>query len=253
MDDSGRHHGRLTEWKLRAGSVPVAIALALAFHSCDTGHFAQRTALSMPLHELGHAISGWWSGYASLPGLWKTTLPETRGVVISIFVFALEAYILWRAWSTQRMDLFALGLGLALAQLYCTTQLSPIDVEQLFTFCGDAGAMVLGTILMMTFFCDEESRLRAGGLRYGLISIGAAAFIDTFATWWSARTDTDAIPFGEIEGVGLSDPSKLQEQFGWATQTIVDRYVLVGTLCLAVLVAVWARATYAARSDTSPR
>jgi len=78
----------VTEWKLRAGSVPVAIALALLFHSCDTGHFAQRTALSMPLHELGHAISGWWSGYASLPGLWKTTLPETRGVVMPVLVLA---------------------------------------------------------------------------------------------------------------------------------------------------------------------
>jgi hypothetical protein len=241
----------LTEWKLRAGSVPIAIAVALLFHSCDTGHFAQRTALSMPLHELGHAISGWWCGYGAIPGLWKTMIPETRGVVMPVVVFAFEAFILWRAWTTKRMDLFALGLTLALVQFYGTTQLSPIDVEQVFTFSGDAGAMVLGTLLMLTFFCGPDSRLRAGGLRYGLISIGAAAFIDTFATWWAARSDTDAIPFGEIEGVGLSDPSKLQEQFGWSEGTLIDRYVLVGTICLIVLTVVWARETV--RSYKSPR
>ena len=204
----------------------------------------------MPLHELGHAISGWWCGYGAIPGLWKTMMPEERGVVMPLLVLAFEAFILWRAWTTKRMDLFAIGLSLALVQFYGTTQLSPIDVEQVFAFSGDAGAMVLGTLLMLTFFCHEESRLRTGGLRYGFISIGAAAFIDTFATWWAARSDTDAIPFGEIEGVGLSDPSKLQEQFGWSEATLVERYVLVGTICMIVLIAVWAWQTV--RSYRSP-
>lgn len=237
----------MPEWKLRAGAIPIAIALALLFHSCDTGHFAQRTALSMPLHELGHAISGWWCGYAAIPGLWKTSMPEARGVVMPMLVLAFEAYVLWRAWNTRRMDWFAAGITLALVQFYGTTQLSPIDVEIVFTFCGDAGAMVLGTLLMLTFFCGPDSRLRAGGLRYGLISIGAAGFVDTFATWWRARSDTDVIPFGEIEGVGLSDPSKLEEQFGWSIPTLVDRYVLVGTICLIVLAGVWAYQTWSSR------
>lgn len=206
----------------------------------------------MPLHELGHAISGWWCGYGAIPGLWKTMMPEARGVVMPVLVLAFEGFIVWRAWTTKRMDLFALGLGLALVQFYGTTQLSPIDVEQVFAFCGDGGAMVLGTLLMLTFFCHEESRLRVGGLRYGLISIGAAAFIDTFAIWWAARSDTDAIPFGEIEGVGLSDPSKLQEQFGWSEQTLVERYVLVGTLCMIVLIAVWARETWRSCKTAAP-
>lgn len=242
----------LPEWKLRAGSVPIALVLALVFHSCDTGHFAQRTALTMPLHELGHAITGWWCGFAAIPTLWKTLMPEARGVILPLAVLALEGYILWRAWTTKRMDWFGIGVALAVCQFVGTYSLSVDEAFEVFTFGGDAGAMVLGTILMMTFFCDEESKLRAGGLRYGLLSIGAAGLVDTFATWWSARSDYAEIPFGEIEGVGLSDPSKLSETFGWSAATIVDRYVLVGTICLAVLVVVWARGTWRSCKTAAP-
>ena len=86
------------EWKLRAGSVPTALALALLFHSCNAGHFVQRTALTMPLHELGHAITAWWCGYAAIPTFWKTLIPESRSLLISLLVVGLEGFVLWRAW-----------------------------------------------------------------------------------------------------------------------------------------------------------
>lgn len=89
----------MTEWKLRAASVPTAIVLALMFHSCDAGHFAQRTALTMPLHELGHAVTAWWCGFAAIPTLWKTLIPETRSLFVSLLVAGANAYLLWRAWA----------------------------------------------------------------------------------------------------------------------------------------------------------
>ena len=55
--------------------------VALAFHAWPTGHCLQRTFLSMMVHELGHAVTAWWCGFGALPGLWKTLIPETRGVV----------------------------------------------------------------------------------------------------------------------------------------------------------------------------
>ncbi len=232
------------EWKLRAASIPVAFALALAFHSWDLGHFAQRTALTMPLHELGHAITAWWCGFGAIPTLWKTLLlGESRGVVVPLCVAAFNGYLLWRSWTTQQMGLFALALGLGVLQYLGTT--SSLDTATMaFTFGGDAGAMVLGSVLVIAFFVGPSSRLRAGGLRYGLLAIGAAGIVDTFATWWTARHDTDVIPFGEIEGVGLSDPSKLLEDHGWPVERIVDRYVLVGVTCLVVIAAAWAWRTW---------
>lgn len=238
----------MTEWKLRAASVPTAIVLALMFHSCDAGHFAQRTALTMPLHELGHAVTAWWCGFAAIPTLWKTLIPETRSLFVSLLVAGFNGYLLWRAWGSQRMTLFAVGLVLAVAQFVGTAGSSHDTQTMAFTFGGDAGAMVLGSVLMLAFFVGPASRLRAGGLRFGLLAIGAAALVDTFATWWAARSDPDVIPFGEIEGVGQSDPSKLVEVHGWTVAQLVDRYVTVGVLCLAVVLAGWAWATVTARA-----
>jgi signal transduction histidine kinase len=235
------------EWKIRAGAVPVALVLALAFHTCGTGHFVQRSALTMPLHELGHAVMAWWSGFAAIPSLWKTMIPDTRGVVAPLVVAASNGVIVWRGWTTLRTWLAAVGLGLGALQLLATAATKVSTAQVWITFAGDAGAMILGTALMLLFFVGPESKLRVGGLRYGLLGIGAAALVDTFSTWWSARGDRDVIPFGEIEGVGLSDPSKLRDQYGWTVAQIVDRYVVVGACCFAVLVGVWGWSTWQAR------
>lgn len=242
MDDDGAR-----EWKLRAGAIPAALLVALAFHSCEGGHFIQRTALTMPLHELGHAVTAWWSGFAAVPSLWRTMIPDSRGVVLPVMLALALVLMMWRGWTTERTWLAGLGLGLGFCQLIATAMLSVSTARMWITFGGDAGAMILGTGLMMVFFVGEGSRLRQGGLRYGLLGIGAAALVDTLSTWWTARSDRGAIPFGEIEGVGLSDPSKLEEQYGWTVRQIVDRHVIVGVACLAALAAAWAWSTWRAR------
>jgi hypothetical protein len=236
----------MPEWKRRAIAIPALLVAALVFHASDTGHFMQRTALSMPLHELGHAVTAWWCGFDAVPTLWKTLIPETRGVVASLGAAALAAWLIYRGWTTERMWLAGIGLALGALQFLGTT--CTVDTaQQLITFGGDAGAMVLGTLALTACFAGPDSKLRRGGLRWGLGAIGAAAFVDTFAMWWAARTDHDAIPFGEIEGVGLSDPSRLDETYGWTTNQIVDRYAMVGTICLISLAALTAWAIWDAR------
>jgi len=86
-------------------------------------------------------------------------------------------------------------------------------------------------------------------LRWGLLVIGAAAFVDTFATWWTARRDDDVIPFGEIEGVGLSDPSQLTDVYGWTVRALIARYVALGLLCLMTLTLTWLWGIWRARRE----
>ncbi|MCW5808155.1 MAG: hypothetical protein KIT31_37745 [Deltaproteobacteria bacterium] len=234
------------EWKLRAVAVPVAFALAVAFNRWETGHWLQRTFLTMIPHELGHALVGWWSGYAAVPGLWKTSIPEVRSLAPTVLVGALEAAGAYVGWRANRTWLMLAAVALAAAQLLATTA-SATTSHLAITFGGDAGAMVIGTALVCCFFVGEDSRLRRGGLRWGLLVIGAAAYVDTAATWWRARTDRDVIPFGEIEGVGRSDPSRLVEDHGWTTAQLVDRYVVVVGLCALVVAAAYAWGVYDAR------
>jgi hypothetical protein len=234
------------EWKLRAAAVPSAIGLAFAFHAWPTGHWLQRTFLSMMVHELGHAVTAWWCGFAALPTLWKTLIPETRSTAVSLMVLAIAGWIAVRGWREQRTPWLVVGLGLAVIQFVATLGTSVPHAQEAIVFGGDAGAMVLGTLLMLTMFAGPASRLRTNHLRWGFLVIGAAALVDTFGTWLAARRDTSAIPFGEIEGVGLSDPSKLDEVYGWTDHQIVHRYLGVGIACFAVLAAGWLVATYAA-------
>lgn len=236
------------EWKLRAAAIPVALVLAIAFHASDTGHFLQRTFLSMMVHELGHAVTAWWSGFAAIPTVWKTLIPDTRSTLIPIMVAALNLGCVYVGWKTERNRVLALGLALGVLQIVALNR-SIGQARELITFGGDAGAMVLGTALMMTFFAGPESKLRTNQLRWGFLVIGAAALVDTLATWWTARRDRDAIPFGEIEGVGLSDPSKLVEDYGWTVRELVHRYTTVGALCLTVLGITWVWCVYSARRN----
>ncbi|HZJ62281.1 MAG TPA: hypothetical protein VFD36_02060 [Kofleriaceae bacterium] len=235
------------EWKLRAAAIPAAIAVAWAFHAWPTGHWLQRTFLSMMVHELGHAVTAWWCGFAAVPTVWKTLIPEARNGLVSVVVLGLEAWICVRGWRMQRMGWMLAGLGLAALQFVATLGTPVSRAQEAITFGGDAGAMVLGTLLMLSFFVGPESRLRTNQLRWGFLAIGAAALVDTFATWFAARTDEDVIPFGEIEGVGLSDPSKLDEVFGWTTRQIVHRHLGVGIACFVVLAAGWLYFTHSAR------
>jgi hypothetical protein len=246
MDDGRPEADPALEWKLRAIAVPAAFVIALAFHAWSTGHWLQRTFLTMIPHELGHAAVGWWSGYAALPGLWKTSIPETRSLAPTVLVAALEGALLYLGWRANRTWLMIAALVLGGLQFLATTA-SATTASKAFTFGGDAGAMVIGTLLVCTFFTHEESRFRKGGLRWGLLAIGAAAYVDTAATWWSARTDREAIPFGEIEGVGLSDPSKLVDVHGWTVPQLVDRYVIVIVACAIVIAGAYAWGVWDAR------
>jgi hypothetical protein len=47
------------------------------------------------------------------------------------------------------------------------------------------------------------------------------------------------LPFGEIEGVNLSDPSLLTEMYGWSVPQLVDRYVRLGRTCLMALLVLY--------------
>jgi len=96
---------------------------------------------------------------------------------------------------------------------------------------------VLAALLMATFFAPRESALyKSWGLRWGLLVIGALSFMHVFLTWTGPYED---IPFGEIEGVNLSDPSLLTEMYGWPVTQLVDRYVRLGTACLVVLLGLY--------------
>jgi hypothetical protein len=221
------------EWKLCAAAIPAALALALAFHLLTPG--LQRIFFGMPVHELGHSVVAWFCGYAALPTLWRTFIPEERGLLAPLALAGALGYLMYRAWLAEKVYLVVLGGGLLIVQGIGTFGIKERTAEMLFTFGGDGMGMVLATALMASFFFGKRTQLYKGSLRWGFLVIGAAAFVDMFATWYSGN-----IPFGEIEGTGLSDPMKLVEEHGWPAKLMVRRYIMVGVACLGVLALIYA-------------
>ena len=219
------------ELKYRIFAVPLA--LLAAWLVARTGLRMAAGMLAMVLHESGHAITAWLTGRWAVPMLWVTMHGEERSWGIVVGLAAVICLMGFLAWRVERWG-WVLAAGAALlAQI--TFLLLP--AEAAIVFGGDGGAMVLGTILMATFYAPRESALyRNWGLRWGLLSIGALSFLHVFLMWTGPYED---LPFGEIEGVNLSDPSLLTEMYGWSVPQLVDRYVRLGRICLVALLALY--------------
>ncbi|MFB1481918.1 hypothetical protein [Corallococcus sp. RDP092CA] len=246
------HHGDglsagALEARLRLAVLPLALVGAWFAVQSPPFHFLLRTFLTMPVHELGHAVTAWFCGYSATPTLWVTHVSEERSTFMVLLLAGLLGALVWRGWKRQRWAWMGVGAVL-LATLGVGRFGLPHDqARALIYFGGDAGLMVLGTLLMATFFVPPGHYLHRHQLRWGFVVIGAAALMDSFELWWSARTHVDRIPFGRIEGAGLSDPSALVDVYGWNISRVIRWNVNVGLACLAALAALYLVALWRGR------
>jgi hypothetical protein len=244
LEDTKVEDPRL-ELKITLIAPPAALALGVLFHYLMPG--AQRIFFGMPVHELGHAATAWFCGFFAIPTLWKTLMWDERGFAAPLALAGGLAYLAVRAWRADKPMFVAFCAAALLVQGVGTLGTSERTAQMLVTFGGDGMGMVLAAVLMATFFFGKDTQLYKGWTRWGLLAIGAAAFSDMSATWLRALRDRNAIPFGEIEGVGLSDPMRLIEDYGWSTKVLVQRYVTVGSGSMLALAGVYVWAVLRAR------
>jgi hypothetical protein len=220
-----------TELKYRILALPLALLLARLVAGTPLRMAA--AMLAMVLHESGHAITAWLTGRWAVPLPWVTPHGQERSWLIVLLVTTVIGVAGFLAWKMERPAWLLAAAALLVLQLIVLS----LPAEAMIVFFGDGGALVLATLLMTTFYAPRESRLyKSWGLRWGLLGIGALSFMHVFLLW---RGPLEDLPFGEIEGVNLSDPSLLTEMYGWTVLQMVDRYVRLGTFCLAALLALY--------------
>ncbi|MGC4123152.1 MAG: hypothetical protein QM765_53010 [Myxococcales bacterium] len=237
------------EWKLRAAAVPAAMLLARLWMETGMGKSLGRIFFSMWLHEAGHAIVSWFTGFSAIPLPWFTRTAESRSAVVFLLFAGLFGALGWWGFKRKHTPLMVLAGSLLALQVFGTLLVSAPKAQEWMIFGGDAGCFILGTLFIASFLVPAARR---GGLRWGFLVIGAVSFMDPFEQWWAARTDVDRIPFGENEGVTLSDATKLLETYGWPARSIPKAYVTLSVLCLVVLAAFWAWSVWHARRQARP-
>ncbi|RKH69323.1 hypothetical protein [Corallococcus aberystwythensis] len=235
------------EARLRLAVLPLLLVGAWFAVQSPLFHLLIRTFLTMPVHELGHAVTAWFCGYNATPTFWVTHVSQERSTSMVLLLSGLLGALVWQGWKRRRWAWLGVGVVLLAALGAGRFGLTHAQARALIYFGGDAGRMVLGTLLMATFFVPPGHYLHRHQLRWGFVVIGAAALMDSFEMWWSARTHVDRIPFGRIEGAGLSDPSALVDVYGWNVSRVIRWNVNVGLACLAVLAALYLFSLWRAR------
>jgi hypothetical protein len=192
--------------------------------------------LAMVVHESGHAITAWLAGRWAIPTFWVTYWGQQRSWMVVLIVTAAIAFGGFQAWRTRRWG-WVCAAGVVLVVQVIFVSMPSFTQGAWIVFGGDGGAMVLGTILMATFYAPRESKFyQSWGLRWGFLAIGALSFMYVFHSWSGPYEN---IPFGEIEGVNLSDPSLLTTLYGWSIVRLVDRYLMLAKFCFAAMIAVY--------------
>jgi len=239
----------LLEVSIRLYAIPVALVAAKIVMASGFLHSFSRIFLSMWVHELGHAATAWLCGFIAIPGPWRTLIPDTRNLVASVLVAGGIGWLAFQGYRTRKRSLLIGAVILFAAQLKGTFGLNADAARALITFGGDAGCFVIGSLLMASMYADPDTQIHRGWLRWGFLVIGAVAFMDAFTTWWPARLDLSLIPFGENEGVGLSDASVLVDEYGWNARELVHRYLKLAGACAVALGAAYVYGWWEAKAQ----
>ncbi len=240
------------EYRFCLAAIPVMLCIAMVFHASGLGASLQRIFLTMPVHEFGHAVTAWLCGFSAIPTLWKTLIPEERGFITPLVLAGTLGYGMYRARQARIMPFVYVCGTLLVLQAIGTLIVSTNTAQMWITFGGDGMGMILAILLMASFYFGKHTQLYKGSLRWGFVAIGAASFVDIYATWWKSRKDEGAIPFGTMDGIA-SDAMKLVQDHGWSHETLVGRYFALGLCCLLALALVYAWGAWRAKSEIEAR
>lgn len=224
-------------WKVQALAPPLVLVVAwLLTSSGGLSAFLSRVFLGMWIHELGHALSAWFTGFFAFPGPWRTIVGDERSWSVRFILGAILVTLVVTGVRHRHRLLTTVGGGLLALFAVGAFVIKVETARMVFSFGGDAGNLVLGPLLMLTFQLPRDHPIKRRWLHWGFVVIGAFAFCDVAHQWARAAADVAEIPFGRIDGVGLSDASVLVERHGWSEAALVRRYTTLAWLGLLVFV-----------------
>lgn len=213
------------ELRIRQFALPAVLGAVLLLHLVGPFAFLMKVFAGMWFHELGHALAAWFTGFPAAPMPWVTWMGARGLVPTAVLAAGLFAGARF-AWLHERRGAAGLcGVGGALALL--GRLLSEANARTLINFAGDGFGIALGALAMTAIFARKGTRLHHGALRWGLLGLGAMAYVDLSATWVAAWRDPAEIPFGEQALAGPSDASRLVDAAGWTEAQLVHRLLAV--------------------------
>jgi hypothetical protein len=229
-------------WAVNAWAYPAAFAMALMVNNIGLLQLLH-LPLHIWIHEFGHATVAWWSGYRALPlPIGWTSVSSQRDPFVYFGILFLLILLFWSARKERIGWLQVLAIFLALLQFYMTWLMPNRTWEMLFVFSGVGGEFYLSTFLMASFYFPLPDRWRWDFWRFVVLGIAASSLWRSFWEWHSIRLGLAEVPWGTLlggQGDARGDMNRLNYDFGWSTDQIIQTYTFLGNLCVFVVLSLY--------------
>lgn len=225
---------------LRA-AVPIAFLLAILAQVLVFPKLLLR-GVQLWIHELGHALVAWLSGYGAtpLPFGW-TNVSEDRSLIVYFCFLTLLLILFWSGWREQKRWGMVMAVVLSIVQFYLTWIMPEHSVATWISFGGVGGELCLSTVLVVCFYFPLPDGLRWNFWRYPVLLMAAYTFTASFGMWHQIKAGAAEIPWGTMlggQGDAGGDMNKLSAS-GWSDAQILNTYSHLGNICLWVLVGIY--------------
>lgn len=148
-------------------------------------------------------------------------------------------FVGYRAWLEKLWFVGTLSILTIFISLYFTFIEPLSNLKIWIAFCGCAGELMLGSMLILAFHNPLFSFLRWDFFRYPFLMMGTHSYLNAFLMWNRIQRKVEAIPYGSgISVDGAKDINGDMNRLiagGWTESDIISRYVTVGKICLLVI------------------
>jgi hypothetical protein len=232
-------------------AAPVALVLALLFCSTAAGRFFG-ALISMPFHELGHALTSWLSSRFAVPLPFFTVWHAEQSVLFGLLVAGTITAFGARSWLERRRFGVLLALVLLIAQVGMSW-LVPARLTSMLQILGGAlGEIVLGALVLVAFHFPLPDRLRWDFWRWPALAPGSICLAHALLLWARAVRDVRHVPWGAAIGnESDGDMNRLVDVFGWRASELASFYLKAAVLSVLFLVVAQAWAWQRSRRATS--
>jgi hypothetical protein len=232
---------RFDDWRVNTFVPPLLLALTWAITASPLGLLLK--GFHVWMHEFGHAVPSWLSGWRATPLPFGWTPVEQVHSNFVYFGLLLLFVILFGAGLRERKVWPMLAaVGLAGLQFHLTWRLPEARKEFWMVWGGVGGEFALSTLFMMAFWVQLPEKFRWGACRYVFFFIGATAFLNIWMLWRDVYRGIEEIPFGTLingEEDGGGDMNRLMDDYGWKKFDIRRNYWLLGVWCWVALGLMW--------------
>lgn len=228
-------------WKVNTLLPPLMLGLVFLLVISPAKYFL--LGASVWLHEVGHAIPAWLSGWKATPlPIGWTPVEQVHSNFVYFGVLALLVLFFLAGLKERKVWPMLVAVPLIALQFYMTWLMPEPRKEFWMVFNGIGGEFALGTLLMMSFWVRLPDKFRWHYARYFFFLLGATAFLAIWWRWRDIYRGLEEIPFGSVingeEDAG-GDMNRLMDDYGWKKFDIRRTYHLLGNACWIALGATW--------------